>query len=158
MSDGLALQKSLQSLIKMKTIFSKNWKASKQPRKQRKYIAKAPLSIRKKFLCSNLSKELRTKYEKRNLPLRKGDTVKIMKGNFKKRTGKITEIYLKNSKVVIEGIQIKKQDGSKANIKMHPSNLQIIELNIEDRKRKNALEKKTQRDKKTQNDEGVKKK
>lgn len=81
-----------------------------------------------------------------------------MKGNFKKRTGKITEIYLKNSKVVIEGIQIKKQDGSKANIKMHPSNLQIIELNIEDRKRKNALEKKTQRDKKTQNDEGVKKK
>ena len=126
----------------MKRKFSKNWKASKQPRKQRKYLAKAPLSTRKKLISSNFSKELRSKYGKRNFPLRKGDTVKIMVGKLKGRTGKITEISLKKLKVVIEGIQIKKQDGSKANIKMQPSNLQIIELNLEDRKRKQALERK----------------
>jgi large subunit ribosomal protein L24 len=124
----------------MKKEFNKSWKASKQPRKQRKYLAKAPLNTKKKFITSNLSKELRKKYEKRSFPIRKGDTVKIMKGKFKKRTGKIVEINLKRLKVIIEGIQVKKQDGSKANIKMQPSNLQIIELNMEDRKRKKAIE------------------
>lgn len=125
----------------MKKKFSKVWKASKQPRKQRKFVANAPLSLRKKLMSSNLSKELRTKYSKRNFPVRKGDTVKIMKGKLKGRTGKITQSDLKKLRVVIEGIQIKKQDGSKANIKMHPSNLQIVELNLDDQKRKKSIEK-----------------
>ena len=38
-------------------------------------------------------------------------------------------------KIFIEGIQVKKFDGSKASIKLQPSNLQIIELNMEDKKR-----------------------
>ena len=42
----------------MKKIFSKHWKSSKQPRKQRKYRAKAPLHIKRKLLNVNLSKEL----------------------------------------------------------------------------------------------------
>lgn len=120
----------------MKRKFSTSWKSSKQPRKQRKYIANAPLHIRKKFVSVNLSKELRKKYGKRNIPVRKGDVVRIMKGNFKKKQGKVTEVFIKISKVVVEGIQVKKQDGSKANIRLQPSNLQIIELNLEDRKRK----------------------
>lgn len=129
----------------MKKQFSKSWKASKQPRKQRKYLAEAPLSTRKKMISSNLSKELRKKYGKRNISLRKGDVVKIMRGKFKKSTGKITEVDLKNLKVIVEGIQIKKQDGSKANVKIEPSNVQIIELNLEDQKRKKALERKIQK-------------
>ena len=119
----------------MKKKFSKNWKSSKQPRKQRKYLVNAPLHIRKKFVSVNLSKELRKKYGKRNSSVRKEDIVKIMKGKFKNKQGKITEVNLKTSKVIVEGIQIKKQDGSKVNIKLQPSNLQIIELNLEDKKR-----------------------
>lgn len=129
----------------MKKKFNKLWKASKQPRKQRKYVAKAPLGTRKKLINSNLSKELRKKYEKRSLSLKKGDMVKIMKGKFKKRTGKVTEINMKKLEVIIEGIQVKKQDGSKANIKIQPSNLQIIELNLDDQKRKKSLERKNEK-------------
>ena len=143
-NDGQAWQKLLQLYTKMKNRFSKNWKASRQPRKQRKYLAKAPLGTRKKLVSSNFSKELRIKYGKRNFPLRKGDTVKIMMGKLKGRTGKITEVNLKKLKVIVEGIQIQKQDGSKANIKMQPSNLQIIELNLEDQKRKKSLGRKAQ--------------
>ena len=133
----------------MKKEFSTHWKASKQPRKQRKYSANAPLHIKKKLLSVNLSKELRKKYGKRNVPIRKGDNVKIMKGKFKKKQGKIIEVNVKNSKVIIEGVQVKKQDGSKANVKMHPSNLQIIDLNIEDKKRIKEIskEKKKKEDK-----------
>lgn len=119
----------------MKKQFSTAWKASSQPRKQRKYRAKAPLHIKRKMLSVNLSKDLRKKYKVRNIILIKGDIVKIMKGKFKKKTGKIVNVFTKKMKVTIEGIQVKKQDGSKVNVKMQPSNLQITELNLNDRKR-----------------------
>jgi large subunit ribosomal protein L24 len=125
----------------MKNKFSKHWKASTQPRKQRKYTANAPLHIKKKMLSTNLSKELRKKFKIRNIEVRKGDTVKIMRGKFKKKTGKIIEVNVKISKVKIEGIQVKKQDGSKANVRLWPSNLQIIELNTDDKKRMKRMNK-----------------
>ena len=119
----------------MKQNFSTKWKESKQPRKQRKYRANAPLHIRKKFVNLNLSKDLRKKYpkeghkqNKRSIQARKGDKVKIMRGKFKGEVGKILEVNLKSSKIIIEGVQAKKQDGSKVNLKLQPSNLQIIEL------------------------------
>lgn len=120
----------------MKQVFSKNWKASKQPRKQRKYLANTPLHLNKKFLSINLSKDLRKKYSTRNIPVRKGDSVKVMRGKFKGKQGKVEQVMPKDSKVIIEGIQIKKKDGSKINFPLRTSNLQIVELNLEDRKRK----------------------
>jgi large subunit ribosomal protein L24 len=125
----------------MRKKFSTMWKSSKQPRKQRKYIANAPLHIKRKLMGVNLSKELRKKYQKRSVPLRKKDTVKIMRGKFKGKKGKVIKVLLKTQKVEVEGIQIKKQDGSKVNIKLRSSNLQIIELNVEDKKRNKALSK-----------------
>ena len=112
----------------MKNKFSTKWKESKQPRKQRKYLANAPLHLRKKFVNVNLSKELRKKQNRRNIQINKGDKVKIMRGGFRGQTGKILEVNIKKSLIVIEGMQAKKRDGSKVNIKFQPSNLQIIEL------------------------------
>jgi large subunit ribosomal protein L24 len=126
----------------MKNKFSKHWKGSTQPRKQRKYSANAPLHIKRKLLSVNLSKELRKKYNRRNIPARKGDTVKIMVGKFRKKEGKIISIDTKSSKIKIDGITVKKQDGSKANVKIHPSNLQITELNLSDKKRMKIQNKK----------------
>ena len=119
----------------MKQKFSTAWKASKQPRKQRKYAANAPIHLKKKLMSSNLSKELRKKYDRRSLTIRKGDTIKIMRGKFKKKKGKVLMVDLKAQRVEAEGIQIKKQDGSKINFPLKASNLQIIELNLEDKKR-----------------------
>ena len=127
--------------------FNKDWKESKRPNKQRKYLAKAPLHIRKVFVSANLSKELRKKYKKRNLPIRKDDVVKIMRGKFKKKQGKITRIESKSLKVYIEGLQLKKREGSKADIPFQPSNLQIIELNLDDKKRLSSVERKKKEDK-----------
>lgn len=140
----------------MKNKFSTKWKSSVKPRKQRKYFANLPLHLRKKIVSVNLSKELRKKYGKRNISARKGDLVRIMRGKFKKKQGKITEVKLKTGKIIIEGIQIKKQSGEKVNVKLMPSNLQIIELNLEDKKRlktreeKNLPKEKIQQNKKQQ--------
>ena len=119
----------------MKQKFSTKWKASKQPRKQRKFIANAPLHLKRKMLSSNLSKPLREKHKIRNIELRKGDKVRIMRGKFKKKQGKVIEVKTKLLKVYVEGIQVKKTDGSKVNVALRASNLQIIELNLEDKKR-----------------------
>jgi len=119
--------------------WSKHWKSSKKPRKQRKYVYHAPLHIRHKFLSTHLSKELREKYKKRAFPVRKGDEVQVMKGKFKKKSGKISRVDLNKIKVYIDGITRKKVDGSEIQVPIHPSNLKIINLNLEDKKRIKAL-------------------
>jgi len=121
--------------------WSKFWQSSKQPRKQRKYLYNAPIHIKKKFLSANLSKELREKYNRRSFPLRKGDEVKVMRGEFKGKTGKVNRINLKESKVYIDGITRKKVDGSDISVPIHPSNLKIVDLNLSDKKRLESLNK-----------------
>ena len=124
----------------MKQKFSKKWKSSRQPRKQRKYRANAPLHIKHKLMSANLKKELRKKYGRRSFPLRKEDSVKIMLGEFKKKTGKIALVDLKKLRVSIEGIQRAKKDGTKINVWFDPSNLQIQELDLDDKERRKAIE------------------
>jgi len=119
----------------MKKEFSKAWKSSKQPRKQRKFLANAPIHIKRKTLSVNLPKDLRKKHERRNIIVRKGDKVKIMRGKFKGKQGKVLNVKIKMNAVYVEGIQVKKRDGSKANVRLQPSNLQIIELNLDDKRR-----------------------
>jgi large subunit ribosomal protein L24 len=124
----------------MKNKFSTKWKSSKQKRKQRKYRFNASLHTRKKMISAHLSKELKKKYSKRSIPLRKKDVVKVTRGNLKGKTGKVNIVSLKKLKVSIEGLQRQKKDGTKINIFFEPSNLQITELNLEDKKRLKILE------------------
>lgn len=119
----------------MKKEFSTAWKASSQPRKQRKFTAKAPIHIKRKTLCANLSKDLRKKHERRSIVVRKGDTVKVTRGKYAKKQGKVLEVKMKLGKIYIEGVNTKKMDGSQANVSIRPSNLQIIEMNSDDSKR-----------------------
>jgi large subunit ribosomal protein L24 len=127
----------------MKNKFSTSWLSSVQPRKQRKYIANAPLHIKHKFLSAHLSKALRLKYGKRNLPLRKGDDVLVMRGSFKKKKAKIVSIDLKRTRIALEGIQRTKRDGAKVNVYFHPSSLLIESLSTDDKERLSAIQRKS---------------
>jgi large subunit ribosomal protein L24 len=126
----------------MKKKFSAKWNGSRQPRKQRKYLANAPIHTRRKLVSSNLSKELRKKYGKRNFPLRKGDKVSIMTGEFNKKSGNVDSIDLNRLRVIVSGIHRTKKDGTKINVYFDPSNLQIKELNLDDKKRLESLQRK----------------
>jgi len=119
--------------------WSKQWKSSKKPGKQRKYRYNAPFHVKRKFLSAHLSKELREKHNRRSFPVRKGDEIEVMRGKFKKKTGKISRVNLKKSKVYIDGITQKKVDGTDVQIPIDPSNLRLINLNLEDEKRLKAL-------------------
>ena len=123
--------------------FSRAWISSKQPKKQRKYRAKAPLHLRHKMMAAHLNEELNKKYKKRSFPLRKGDKVKVLRGQFKGTIGEVEKRDTKNYKVFVKGAETKKQEGQPASpYPIDPSNVKIIDLKLEDKKRKEALERK----------------
>ncbi len=124
----------------VKKSFSTSWKGSAQVRKQRKYKVNAPLHIKKKFVHIHLSKNLRNKYPTRNVQARKNDKVRIMRGKFAKKEGKIERIDLKRERVFVTGAEIIKKDGSKILVPLDASNLMAIVLDLSDRKRKSKLE------------------
>jgi len=126
----------------MKKAFSTHWKSSKQPRKQRKYQANAPLHTKRKFLSAPLKKELREKYNKRNIPIKTGDIVKVMRGQYRKKTGKVSEVDIKKTRIFIEGLEQARKEGKKSPIPFNPSNLMIQELNLDDKERKKVIERK----------------
>jgi large subunit ribosomal protein L24 len=131
----------------VKKTFSTSWKGSKKPEKKRKYYFKAPLHVKTRFLSAHLSKELKKKYGFRSFPLRKGDKVKVMRGAFKKQTGIVERVDHKKIRVYVKGAEITKKDGSKIIKPIHPSNLEITELNLNDKKRVEKLESKINRQK-----------
>jgi len=119
----------------MKSLFNKNWKASKQPRKQVKFRANAPNHIKRKFLSATLDKILRKKFDRRSIEVKKGDEVKIMRGKFKGKSGKVSEIDAKNSRIQIDSAQRQKKGGEKMETWFNPSNVKIINLDATDNKR-----------------------
>ncbi len=115
---------------------------SKQPRKQRKYLYNLPLHKRRKLLSCLLSKELREKYGRRNFPVRSGDAVIVMRGKYKGTQAKVVDVDYKKIRVYLENISVKNSLGKEVLVGFHPSNLMIVDLYLDDPKRKEKLEKK----------------
>ncbi|CED85448.1 ribosomal protein l24 [Phaffia rhodozyma] len=104
-------------------------------RKSRKAHFDAPSSVRRKIMSTTLSKELREKYNARAIPIRKNDEVKVTRGKYKGREGKIVQVYRAKFVVHIERLNIEKSSGATVPIGIHPSNLQITSLHLDaDRK------------------------
>ena len=115
---------------------------SKKAKKQRKFLHTAPLHLRRKMLASHLSKDLREKYKRRSMPIRKGDEVLVMRGKFKGKTGKIARINSKKYRVYIDGMTRKRTVGTDVQVNFNPSNLQIVNLNLGDKQRVKIIERK----------------
>ncbi len=126
----------------MRTKWSRTWARSKQPRKQRKYLYNAPLHIRRKLMSAPLSKELREKYKIRNIPVRKGDVVRVVRGKFYDVKGKVVDVDYKRYRIFVEGAEIVKKDGTRVKYPIHPSKVEIVELDLSDNWRKKIIERK----------------
>lgn len=113
---------------------------SKQPRKQRKNLYNAPLHYRRKWLASHLAEDLIVKYNKRSAPVVRGDTVKVVRGEFKNHVDKVREVYPKKQLIEVEGVVTTKVDGSKVPRPVHPSNVIITKMNFTDTWRREKLE------------------
>jgi len=114
-----------------------------KPSKQRKRLYTAPLHIRYKLLAAPLAPELREKYGFRSLPVRVGDKVQVLRGDFKGFEGKVLSVNRKKFRVTIEGITREKVDGTTINVPIHPSKVMITELNLDDKWRRKIIERKS---------------
>ena len=119
----------------MKSEFSKTWKSSTQPRKQVKFRANAPNHIKRTFMAATLDKPLREQKGRRNVEVRKGDEVKIMRGKFKGKQGKVGKVDVDNTRIQVDGLQRAKLGGEKVETWFHPSNVKIIVLDDSDNRR-----------------------
>jgi len=113
---------------------------SVKARKQRKVYFNAPLHQRQKNIASHLEENLLLKYDRRRIPLIRGDTVKVMRGAFKGHEDKVTKVHTKDYTVEVEGVTLVKADGKKIAKPIHPSNLLITKLNLTDKWRRQNLE------------------
>lgn len=113
-----------------------------KPSKQRKMLYQAPDHIRHKFFAAPLSPELKASYGLNAVPVRSGDTVRIMRGDHKGFEGKITRVDRKKFRIYVEGLTREKVDGTTIFVPLHPSKVMITRLNLDDKWRKEVLEKK----------------
>jgi large subunit ribosomal protein L24 len=119
-------------------------KRVKNPRKQRKLLYNAPAHLRHKLMAAPLSQELISSKGAKTLPVRKGDTVRIMRGDHKGFEGKISRVDLKSYRIYVEGLTREKVDGTAVFVSVHPSKVMIKNLGLDDKWRKAILERKAE--------------
>ena len=116
---------------------------SKKPRKQRGSVHSASLHRRRKMIASHLSSkylEDLKHYYPRQAVVRKGDTVKIVRGSFAGHMGKVESVDTRAMRIMVDGATVSKADGTQIAAKIHPSNVIITKLDLSDSIRKRDFE------------------
>jgi len=112
---------------------------STKPSKQRAALYNAPAHMRRRMLSASLSTELKTSQGRNSYPIRKGDTVKILRGDFAGIEGKITNIDTKRHRIFVEGVSREKVAGTSTTVSVHSSKVMITKLNLDDKWRAESI-------------------
>jgi large subunit ribosomal protein L24 len=96
---------------------------------------------RDKFLGANLSENLREQHSRRSMRVIKGDTVRILRGEYVGIEGKVEKVNTERSTLSIEGVQREKIRGGNVKVQIHASNVQIISLKTDDEYRMKGTKK-----------------
>ncbi|MBN1784732.1 MAG: 50S ribosomal protein L24 [Candidatus Bathyarchaeota archaeon] len=113
-----------------------------KPTKQRKRLYQASVSERYRRFSAPLSSKLKESHGTNSVPIRKGDTVMIMRGDRRNTEGKVTQIDTQKYRIFVEGANREKVDGTSIPVPIHPSKVMITRLNLDDKWRKKILERK----------------
>ena len=112
-----------------------------KPTKMRnKQIYYATSKVKSVQTACSLSTELRKKFKKRSVRIVKGDTVKILRGEFYGTAGKVTKILTQKNSITVDGVKREKVKGEKIDVPIHATNVVITALNDDDKWRMNKLQ------------------
>ncbi len=116
--------------------------SSTKARKQRKARANAPLHKKKRMVSAHLDSALMKEYNVRSVAVRKGDTVRVIRGDkdFKASEAKVASVDLKHMKLIIENITVPKADGTQKPKPVDPSDVLLTKLELSDPWRKEKLD------------------
>lgn len=109
-----------------------------KPKVQRKIISS--LGKRAAMMRAPLSKDLRSQYGFKTASLRKGDTVLVARGDYTGHEGKVSSLVLSRMRMTIEGVSMKKMDGTNKPVYISPSKVTITKLDLSDKRRKRLFE------------------
>ncbi|HZO11276.1 MAG TPA: 50S ribosomal protein L24 [Nitrososphaeraceae archaeon] len=112
---------------------------------------------REKLLGANLSENLRKQHNKRSMRVIKGDTVRILRGEYVGVEGKVEKVDTERSTLSIEGVQREKIRGGKVKVQIHASNVQIISVNTNDEYRMKGTQKAKDKNAKVKTGKEIKK-
>lgn len=125
-----------------------------RPALNRKAKRTTPYHLRKKHFNVHLNKELREKYGFRSIPVRKGDTVLILRGKYAGLQKKVSSLSLKKRKIQIENVKTTKTDGTEIFHYIEPSNVLLMGLGKIDTGRQKIIDRKTKSKSETESDSG----
>ncbi len=115
---------------------------STKARKQRKARTEAPLHRKRRMVSAHLDSTLMREYNVRSLTVRKGDTVKVLRGaeGVRDVESKVAKVDLRDCKIIIENITVAKADGTQKQRVVDPSDVVITKLDLSDPWRKEKLD------------------
>ncbi len=110
---------------------------SSKPRRQRFFRFNADMHERQHFVHAHLDKQLKQKLgiKARAVQISKGDSVKVMAGGNKGKTGKVTAVNMRKGSVFIDALKKKNARGKEYSVPVSSSNIYITDLNLSDRLR-----------------------
>src|SRR5919199_1372725 len=94
-----------------------------------------PKHQRDRMIGARLDDALRSQYRPRNIRVVEGDTVKVMRGEYKGVEGKVEKINTERGTLQIEGISREKIKGGQVKVAIHSSNVMVTVLNLSDKYR-----------------------
>lgn len=110
-----------------------------RPSQQRKEIYDAQGQKLRKLMAAPLSDELRQAQGRRSYPVCKGDTVKIVRGDFAGVEGKVNSVDTHGRRLFVEGVTREMTSGTSTNVSVHASKVIITKLNLDDKWRAESI-------------------
>ena len=102
-----------------------------------------PKHQRDKMVGAMLEDSLRKQYGRKKVRVIKGDSVRVMRGEYKGVEGKVEKVDTERAIFHIEGIQREKIRGGQVKVPIHSSNVMVIGLNLDDDYRSDKLQRGT---------------
>jgi large subunit ribosomal protein L24 len=87
-----------------------------------------------------LEDSLRRQYGRKNIRVIRGDSIRVMRGEYKGVEGKVEKVNTEHATLHIEGIQREKIRGGQVKVPIHSSNVMVISLNLDDHYRSSKLQ------------------
>lgn len=95
---------------------------------------------RDRMISAPLADSLRELYKKRTARIVKGDSVKVMRGEYKGVEGKVERINTELGTLNIEGVQREKIRGGQVKVPIHASKVMLINLKLDDKYRAGKIQ------------------
>ncbi len=109
------------------------------PRRQRKALYTASTFERRRRMTVPLSRDLRRRFHARSLPVRKGDTVRVLSGSFVGREERVAKVERRSYSVILDNVTVKSGEDKLKPLPIRTSHLVLTRLNLSDAWRRRVL-------------------